>query len=106
MTPARDRLAMYVFHEDAVTELPEGCELLGSTANCRSASFAKGDHIFTTQAHPEFSHDFMSCVLRSAEGAIPEARRKPAWDSLQKPQEGHVFGLWTTEFFKRGIRNA
>ncbi|MEO0358952.1 MAG: type 1 glutamine amidotransferase, partial [Pseudomonadota bacterium] len=55
MVPDRDALPMYVFHEDAVTELPDGCDLLGSTPNCKNASFAKGDHIFTTQAHPEFS---------------------------------------------------
>ena len=102
MTPNRDRLPMYVFHEDAVTELPESCDLLGSTENCKNASFAKGDHIFTTQSHPEFSNAFMSCVLRSAESAIPAQGRKAAWDSLETPEEGHIFGLWTTEFFKRG----
>ncbi len=106
MIPDRDRLPMYVFHEDTVTELPMGCELLGSTANCKNASFAKGDHILTTQAHPEFSHAFMSCVLTSAEGAIPEERRKAVWDSLDQKQEGHIFGLWTTEFFKRAMGHA
>ena len=106
MVPDRDRLPMYVFHEDAVTKLPDGCDLLGSTANCKNASFAKGDHIFTTQAHPEFSNDFMSCVLRSAEGAIPEEGRKAAWESLEKTQEGHVFGLWTTAFFKKAMAHA
>jgi GMP synthase-like glutamine amidotransferase len=106
MTPDRDTLPMYVFHEDAVTELPEGCDLLGSTANCKNASFAKGNHIFTTQAHPEFTHAFMSCVLASAEEAIPRESRKPAWDSLKQRQEGYIFGLWTTEFFKRAMINA
>jgi GMP synthase-like glutamine amidotransferase len=84
MTPDRDRLPMYVFHEDTVTKLPNGCDLLGSTANCKNASFAKGDHIFTTQAHPEFSNAFMRCVLTSAEGAIPVEGRKPAWDSVSR----------------------
>jgi len=106
MTPDRDALAMYVFHEDAVTQLPDGCELLGSTANCQNASFAKGNHIFTTQAHPEFSDPFMRCVLTSAEDGIPQQGRKPAWDSLSKPQEGHIFGLWTTQFFKDALANG
>ncbi len=106
MVPDRDRLPMYMFHEDAVTALPEGCALLGSSARCKNASFAKGDHIFTTQAHPEFTSEFMSCVLRFSESAIPEPGRKPAWDSLEKAQEGHVFGLWTTEFFKRALSHA
>lgn len=103
MVPNRDRLPMYVFHEDAVTELPEGCDLLGSTAGCRNASFAKGNHIFTTQAHPEFCEAFMSSVLKFTESSIPVAARKAAWDSLEREEEGHVFGLWTTQFFKDAI---
>lgn len=106
MTPDRDLLPMYVFHEDAVTELPVGCDLLGSTAKCKNASFAKGDHIFTTQAHPEFGHDFISCVLRFTQSAIPAENRQAAWDSLERNQEGHIFGLWTTQFFKKAIANA
>jgi len=96
-------VGMYVFHEDAVTELPEGCDLLGSTAGCKNASFAKGNHIFTTQAHPEFSKAFMSSVLKFTESSIPEEARKAAWDSLEREDEGHVFGLWTTQFFKDAI---
>jgi len=103
MVPDRERLPMYVFHEDAVTELPEGCDLLGSTAGCKNASFAKGNHIFTTQAHPEFSKAFMSSVLKFTESSIPEEARKAAWDSLEREEEGHVFGLWTTQFFKDAI---
>lgn len=106
MVPDRDALPMYVFHEDAVTQLPAGCALLGSTANCKNASFAKGDHILTTQAHPEFTNAFMSCVLTSAENAIPQEGRKPAWDSLKQDQEGHIFGLWTTAFFKKAMAHA
>jgi len=106
MVPDRDNLPMYVFHEDAVTQLPDGCDLLGSTAHCKIASFAKGDHIFTTQAHPEFSNDFMTCVLKFTESAIPESRRKAVWDSLDQEEAGHIFGLWTTEFFKRAMAHA
>ena len=106
MIPDRDALPLYVFHEDTVTTLPEGCDLLGSSKNCKVASFAKGGHIFTTQFHPEFCNDFMSCVLRFTESSIPAEERKSAWDSLEKDQEGHIFGLWTTEFFKKAMTHA
>ncbi len=106
MTPERDSLPLYVFHEDQVTELPEGCTLLGSSAQCKNASFAKGNHIFTTQAHPEFSHDFMSCVLRFTENEMPSQDAKRAWDSMNSKQDGHVFGTWSTNFFKQAINNA
>lgn len=99
MAPKRESLPMYVFHEDEVTALPPGCDLLGSSERCKIASFAKGNHIFTTQAHPEFSHEFMSCVLRFTESKIPPSRAKMAWDSLSDKQDGHVFGTWSTKFF-------
>lgn len=105
MTPDRDMLPMYVFHEDQVTELPEGCDLLGSSDKCPIASFAKGNHIFTTQAHPEFSHEFMSCVLRFTESKMPSEDANSAWDSMNRTQDGHVFGTWSTNFFKRDLAN-
>ena len=106
MTRRRDRLPMYVFHEDQVTNLPDGCQLLGSSAGCKIASFAKGDHIFTTQAHPEFSHEFMACVLRFTESHMPAPAAKAAWDSMANPQHGEIFGTWSTNFFKKALHNA
>lgn len=101
MTPAHRSLPMYMFHEDYVAELPDGCERLGSSNNCKIASFAKERHIFTTQAHPEFSHEFMSCVLKFTENKMPADNAKHAWESLKKEQHGSVFAAWCTQFFRQ-----
>lgn len=106
MTPKRETLPMYVFHEDQVTQLPTGCRLLGSSKGCKIASFAKDEHIFTTQSHPEFSHDFMSCVLRFTESGMSENIVKAAWNSMEKDQHGRIFGTWCANFFKKGLRNV
>jgi GMP synthase-like glutamine amidotransferase len=106
MEPLRDSLQLYVFHEDQVTRLPEGCTLLGSSENCNIASFAKGDHIITTQAHPEFTYDFMACLLRFTEGKMPTATTKMAWDSLALDQDGSVFGSWAANFFRKALGDA
>ncbi|MEM9105102.1 MAG: gamma-glutamyl-gamma-aminobutyrate hydrolase family protein [Pseudomonadota bacterium] len=106
MVPHHDALAMYMFHEDQVTRLPEGCDLLGSSDRCEIASFAKGNHIFTTQAHPEFSHDFMACVLRYMEDKMPAETSERAWNTMSTGQEGSVFGDWSTNFFKKAYANA
>lgn len=103
MTPAHNSLPMYMFHEDYVSQLPPGCEHLGFSENCAIASFAKGQHIFTTQAHPEFSHEFMSCVLRFTESSIPTAQAQAAWDSMAGEQHGNVFGTWCTQFFQQAM---
>jgi len=101
MQPAHKTLPMYVFHEDQVTELPADCELLGSSKACKIASFAKGSHIFTTQAHPEFSESFMSCVLKFTQDSMDAQNASDAWESLKKEQNGAVFGQWSTNFFKQ-----
>lgn len=106
MTPKWETLPMYVFHEDHVTQLPPECRLLGSTKACKIASFAKEDHIFSTQSHPEFSYEFMSCVLRFSESEMPKNVVEGAWSSMKQDQHGHIFGTWCANFFKKGLRNA
>ena len=106
MTPARETLPLYMFHEDQVTSLPPGCDLLGTSNACPIASFSKGNHIFTTQAHPEFSHDFMSCVLKYFQSHLSEDDAKAAWSSLDQPQNGDVFAEWATNFFKGANQDA
>ena len=48
MQAAKQSLPLYMFHEDYVDTLPQGCERVGSSKRCENASFAKGNHIFTT----------------------------------------------------------
>ena len=103
MQPDHDRLSLYVFHEDAVTALPPECELLGSSARCQIASFAKGDHLFTTQAHPEFSHEFMSCILRFSESKMQASTLQEARRSIKAEHEGHIFARWSTNFFSHSF---
>lgn len=105
MQPERSNLPMYVFHEDQVCDVPPDCDLLGSSDNCQIASFAKGDHIFTTQAHPEFSPSFMNCVLDFTESKLPAETIAKARSSVKAAQQGNIFAQWCTRFFK-GPRHA
>ena len=94
MSPAHGKLAMFVFHEDQVTQLPDGCDLLGSTSKCKIASFAKGNHIFTTQAHPEFTHPFMHCLLDYMETKMEPEVTNSARVSVKNEEQGDVFAQW------------
>ena len=100
MQPNLQKLGMYVFHEDEVTQLPEGAKLLGSTPNCKIASFSKGNHIFTTQAHPEFTPDFMTSVVTYTAQKDQNFNPQSALAQINDPTEGHVYADWCTEFFK------
>ena len=103
MLPQRKSLPMYVFHEDQVTHIPYGCDLLGSSAQCSIASFAKGHHIFTTQAHPEFTHPFMNCVLNAMEAKLEPDTVRRARTSMESHHEGAVFAEWCTRFFQENL---
>lgn len=100
MTPAQDELPMYVFHEDQVTSLPDGCDLLGSTERCKISSFAKDNHIFTTQAHPEFTSPFMRTLLDVMEDKLDPETANKAFNSLAKTEEGNLFARWSANFFQ------
>ena len=106
MQPAQDKLPMYMFHEDAVTALPEGCELLGTSPNCQIASFAKGAHILTTQAHPEIDARFMTALLHFMDDKLEQDTLDAAWTSMNQTTKGNIFGLWATNLFKTGMTDA
>ncbi len=104
MEPQKTEVPMYVFHEDQVTDLPPDCELLGSNNRCRISSFSKGEHIFTTQSHPEFSDPFMRCVLDFTRDKLPLEDVDKIYSSLDQHQEGALFAQWSTQFFKRAMQ--
>lgn len=103
MKPEHSSLPLYMFHEDYVAELPQGCEKLASTEHCANAGFTKGQHILTTQAHPEFSREFMSCVLRFTESSMPKTQFAAACNSVEQEQHGRIYANWCTHFFKQAL---
>ena len=57
------------------------------------------DHIFTTQAHPEFTAPFMACVLDATRPQLDAAQVASAEATLTRPNHGAHFALWATQFF-------
>ncbi|MEO1557884.1 MAG: type 1 glutamine amidotransferase [Pseudomonadota bacterium] len=99
MTPDAPMLNLYQFHHDAVTQLPENTVPYARSAKCAIAGFTKGSHIFTTQAHPEFTDPFMRCVLGYTRPILPPTEIAETEATLDKRNDGPVFGQWATRFF-------
>ena len=93
-----DATAMYVFHEDHVTELPAGAALWASSNACPVGGFTKGSHILTTQAHPEITDPFMRCVLDATRHYFDDAAWAAVQGSLDQPQHGDRFARWMDRF--------
>ena len=99
MQPAAKLLNLYQFHHDAVTHLPEDCVPYATSAQCAVAGFAKGNHIFTTQAHPEFTDPFMRCVLDYTKPHLKIREVAEAEATLARAHDGPLFADWATRFF-------
>ncbi len=96
----KNNLSLYVFHEDQVSVMPDDCKLLGSTQNCPISSFSKGNHIFTTQSHPEFDYTFMKTIVEKYKDILGTKIFDQATKSLSNHVNGNTFSLWCENFIK------
>ena len=79
--------------------LPDGCVPYATSKNCTIAGFTKGNHIFTTQAHPEFTDPFMRCVLNATKPILDADTVAAAEATLDRHNDGPLFAEWVTRFF-------
>ena len=60
------------WHQDQVTQLPVGAEVIGSSAFCANAVLAYDTRALTLQPHPEFTADFMADLLEARRSVLPD----------------------------------
>ncbi len=66
-------LDLNAWHQDQVVELPPEARVVASSPFCKYAALAWDDHVFTTQAHPEFQSDFIKGLIDyRGKGVVPE----------------------------------
>ena len=100
MLPPAPRLELYAAHREQVTRLPPGAEPLGGDEFCPFAAFAVGQHILTTEYHPEFTLEFMAGLADELEGKIPAAVIAAAREDLKRPAQGPLFAQWMVRFLE------
>jgi GMP synthase (glutamine-hydrolysing) len=83
MTPALDEIALLASHQDQVTRLPDGAELLAGSDFCPYGLFQLGDNIVALQGHPEMTKAF------AADNAL---------DSLAQPTHEDEMAAWLLRF--------
>lgn len=67
-------MALNAWHQDQVTERPEGAELIATNAACENAALLYGHRILTMQAHPEFTPEFTRDLIEArGRGVVPDA---------------------------------
>lgn len=94
------RVALTAWHQDQVTEVPDGAEVVASSAFCPAAALRYGDRALTLQAHPEFGHDVTEAFLGLVAGdpAYPGTLLDQARDGLARPLDTTPVVDWLADF--------
>lgn len=104
MQPFVADLDLYAAHNEQVTRLPPGAELLGGDALCPNASFAIGRHVLTTEYHPEFTPEFVGGLTDELAGKLPPEVIAGARRDLSRSAQGALFAQWMVQFLEEPRR--
>ena len=80
-------IRLYAAHSEQVVRLPHDATALGGNDACPIGSFAIGDHVLTSQYHPEITQDFMQALVAEYALKLPADVAAAARASLARPAE-------------------
>jgi GMP synthase-like glutamine amidotransferase len=96
-----DTLSLYAAHVEQVTRLPDGAQPLSANPACQSGAFAIGNHVYTTQYHPEMSADFIAALTEEMTEKLPQDVLNTARASLNAPADTEAFAESLARFFEQ-----
>ncbi len=94
-------LALFAAHGEQVLRLPEAARVLSGNGDCAVGAFAIGDHVLTTQYHPEITPDFMADLILELAGKLPEDVLARAGASLADPVDRAGMAARIVAFLER-----
>ncbi len=99
MVPALNRCALYFSHQDQVTALPVGAELLGGSDFCPNAMYCIGDQVLGVQGHPEISRGLMVQVIERRKEQVGSKVYSDALNSLNiGTPDARTVASWVINF--------
>ncbi len=101
MEPKLQTISLYAAHNEQVTVLPKGAEVLGGSDFCPIGSYKIGNHVFTTEYHPEMTPEFVLGLSHAFEKYIGRDVTEKARAQLKSPAQGKVFAEWMVRFLER-----
>lgn len=91
----------YAAHVEQVVVLPKGATVIMSNTDRPVGGFVMGDHVFTTQYHPEMTHDFITTLIDELTDQKPTDVIDTARASLVDTAENDTFAAWVMAFLRR-----
>jgi len=98
MEPRRPDLNLLISHQDQVTALPPGAEVVASSPFCPYAAYKLGDQVLCFQGHPEFVPEYAQALLDLRRPHLGEALYGPAVATLEQGHDGRTVGEWIMRF--------
>ncbi|SHI78125.1 GMP synthase (glutamine-hydrolysing) [Shimia gijangensis] len=95
-------MAFNAWHQDQVTERPEGAVVLASNTFCENAALVYGDQILTVQPHPEFGAAMVDGLIQTrGKGNVPQELLDAATEKLSEPVSSQTFADQMADFFRK-----
>ena len=95
-------IALNAWHQDQVTELPEGATVIASNDFCANAAVVYGDRALTIQAHPEYGPDVIEGLIAyRGRGNVPDPLLDEAAEKLDDPIASSTIADQMADFFRK-----
>ncbi|WP_341862432.1 type 1 glutamine amidotransferase [Gymnodinialimonas sp. 57CJ19] len=90
-------LNLNAWHQDQVTQLPDGATVHASSDFCANAIVAIGPRILTTQPHPEFANSVIESLIDLKGDAVEPDRLAIAKTLLSEPNDNRLIADWLAD---------
>ncbi len=98
LSSGKKSFSLIVSHKDQVVQLPKNATLIAGSRFCPYAAFYIGQHIFTTQGHPEFSKEYSAALMQYRRKILGNNLHQAGLDSLERPTDEITFTRWMINF--------
>ena len=96
--PASSELRLIASHQDQVTVLPDGADVIARTDHCPVAGFTLGPRAMAIQPHPEYDAAMSRALTTARYDRIGPAAADAALASLGEPLDQEPVGAWIAAF--------
>jgi GMP synthase-like glutamine amidotransferase len=101
MEPKAETLNLYAAHTEQLLRPPARAVVLGGDEFCAVGSYRIGNHIFTTEYHPEMTPEF---IAELADEMTPyvgkDGAAKAKAQVAAQTADGKIFAQWMVKFFE------
>lgn len=98
MDPEAPSFSLISAHQDQVSRLPAGAQLIATNDVCPNAAFQVGEHMLAFQGHPEFTKAYSRDLMSSRRELLGEKCYREGMASLAHDTDEGLVARWILNF--------